>query len=413
MNDKIKALFSNCESCVTKPCQTGCPLNNDITEFIKSVKNNDIENAYKILINTTVLSSVCGRICPHARQCQGKCVKGVSYEAVHIGELETFVGDTALEKNWKIEVPENTKFDVAVVGSGPSGLTCAAFLRKMGIGVTIYEKHDYLGGLLMHGIPEFRLPKDIVKKVTDNIVNLGIKVEYNKELCNNISLEALIDKHDAVFLGIGANNANQMKIPGENLEGVYGGNNILEDGNTLDYEGKVVMISGAGNVAMDVSRSAIRKGAKKVVIVYRNSESEITADPKEVEEAKMDGVEFVFLTTISEVVGTNKVTGIKVLNNEIKEVDGKKKPTPIEGTEHIIDCDYVIMAIGSHPEDYVDNLDLEKNEKGRIKIDSFGRTSNEKVFAGGDIAGSNGTVAWAARAGRDAAYKIKEYLNNK
>ena len=411
MNDNIKKLFSNCESCVTKPCQTGCPLNNDITEFIRNIKNDNIKGAYDALSKTTVLSPLCGRICPHTRQCQGKCVKGVSYEAVHIGELETFVGDTALKNNWNMEVPKETKYNVAVVGAGPAGLTCAAFLRKNGIGVTIYEKHDYLGGLLMHGIPAFRLPKDIVKNVTDNIVSLGIDVKYNMELCKNITLEDLTAKHDAVFIGIGANNANQMKIPGENLEGVYGGNNILEAGNTLDYEGKTIMISGAGNVAMDVSRSAIKKGAKDVYIVYRSSEDDITADKKEVEEAKEDGVKFLFLKTITEVVGSAKVEGIKVMDNEFKEVDGKKKPTPKEGTEKIIPCDYVIMAIGSHPEDYVESINLDKNERGRILINKFGETSNEKVFSGGDIAGSNGTVAWAARAGRDAAYSIINYLN--
>lgn len=413
MNDKLEKLFSNCESCVTKPCQTGCPLNNDITEFIRNIKKDNIKGAYEVLSKTTVLSPLCGRICPHSRQCQGKCVKGVSYEAVHIGELETFVGDEALKNGWTIDVPKETKYNVAVVGSGPSGLTCAAFLRKMGIGVTLFEKHDYLGGLLMHGIPAFRLPKDIVKNVTDNIVNMGIKVEYNKELCKNLFLEDLEKEYDAIFLGIGANNANQMRIPGEELPGVYGGNNILEEGNNLDYEGKTIMISGAGNVAMDVSRSAIKKGAKEVVIVYRSSEDDITADPKEVEEAKEDGVKFIFLTTISEILGTDKVTGIKVLDNELKEEGGKLKPTPIEGTEHTINCDYVIMAIGSHPEDYVNDLKLDKNERGRIQIDKFGRTSNEKVFSGGDVAGSNGTVAWAARAGRDAAYAIKAYLESK
>lgn len=415
MNDNIKNLISNCESCVTKPCQTGCPLNNDITEFIRNIKNENYLKAYDVLSKTTVLSPICGRICPHFRQCQGKCVKGVSYEAVHIGELETFIGDMALKNEWKVEVPKETKYHVAVVGSGPAGLTCAAFLRKNGIGVTIYEKHDYLGGLLMHGIPEFRLPKKIVKKVTENIINLGIDVKYNKKLCKNLSLEELTTNYDAVFIGIGANDANKMRIPGEDLVGVYGGNNLLESGNNIDYTDKTVMISGAGNVAMDVSRSAILKGAKKVVVVYRGSSDDITADPKEVEDAKNEGVEFLFLSTISEIIGENgKVTGIKVLDNELKEnEEGQLKPVPKEGTDHIITCDYIIMAIGSRPESYVESLNLDKNERGRIVINNYGQTSNEKVFSGGDIAGSNGTVAWAARAGRNAAYAIKMYLDNK
>ena len=411
MIDKIIAFTSNCESCVTKPCQIGCPLNNDITGFIKKVKNNEYEEAYEILKKTTVLAPVCGRICPHFQQCQGKCVKGVSYDAVEIGKLETFVGDLALENNWKITAPKETRFKVAVVGAGPSGLTCAAFLRRNGIGVTLFEKHDYLGGLLVHGIPEFRLPKTTVKQVTDNIVDLGIEVQTGMELGKNLALEDLEKFYDAVFIGIGANLSNKMDIPGEDLNGVYGGNELLEFKNHPEYEGKTVIVSGGGNVAMDVSRTAIRNGAKKVIVVYRRSEKEMPADAKEIEEAKEDGVEFLFLTTITKVLGEGKVTGIEVLKNELVQKEGESRPSPvpIEGSEYTINCDYVMMAIGSHPEDYVESFDLEKN-KGRIQIDKDGRTNNPKIFSGGDIAGSKGTVAWASRAGRNAAYAIIEYL---
>ena len=414
MIEDILRYTSNCESCVTKPCQVGCPLNNDITGFIKQMKSENYEEAYNILKKTTVLAPVCGRICPHFQQCQGMCVKGVSYDAVEIGKLEVAVGDKALENEWKFDAPAETKYKVAVVGGGPSGLTCAAFLRRNGIGVDIYEKHDYLGGLLIHGIPAFRLPKDIVNKVTSNITDLGIDVKYNTELGKDITLKELEEKYDAVFIGIGANLSNKMNIPGEELQGVFGGNEVLEYDNHPDYNGKVVVVSGGGNVAMDVSRTAIRNGAKQVIVVYRRSESEMPADKKEIEEAKEDGVEFQFLATINKVVGDSHVTGIEIIDNELvqKEGDSRPSPVPIEGSNHLMDCDYVMMAIGSHSEDYVEEFDLEK-AKGRITIDKDGKTSNSKIFAGGDVAGCKGTVAWASRSGRNAAYAIIDYLKGK
>ena len=408
----IKEMVKNCESCVIKPCQIGCPLNNDITGFIKELKDDNYKGAFDILKETSVLMPICGRICPHFEQCQGKCVKGVSYEAVAIGKLESLVGDKALENDWKIEAPKETKYKVAVIGGGPSGLTCAAFLRRNGIGVTIYEKHEYLGGIMVHGIPDFRLPKDLVKKVTDNIVNMGIEVKYNQELGVDYKLDELRKEYDAVFIGIGANLSNKMDIPGEDIDGVFGGNELLEFDAHPDYRNKVVIVSGGGNVAMDVSRTAKRMGAKKVIVVYRRSEKEMPADKKEIEEAKGDGVEFLFLTTIIKVLGKSRVVGIEVLKNELKQKEGESRPSPvpIEGSNYTIDADYVMMAIGSHSEDYVNEFGLE-TEKGRIKIDKEGRTSLENVFAGGDVAGTKGTVAWASRAGRNAAYTIIDYLN--
>jgi NADPH-dependent glutamate synthase beta subunit-like oxidoreductase len=320
----------------------------------------------------------------------------------------------ALKNEWKIESPGETKYKVAVVGGGPSGLTCAAFLRRNGIGVDIYEKHDYLGGLLIHGIPAFRLPKDIVNKVTSNIVDLGINVKYNVELGEDITLKELEEQYDAVFLGIGANLSNKMNIPGEDLQGVFGGNEVLEFNNHPDYNGKVVVVSGGGNVAIDVSRTAIRNGAKNVIVVYRRSEAEMPADKKEIAEAKADGVEFQFLATINKVVGDSYVTGIEIIDNELVQKEGESRPSPvpIEGSNHFMDCDYVMMAIGSHAEDYVEEFDVAK-EKGKITIDKDGKTSNEKIFAGGDVAGCKGSVAWASRSGRNAAYAIIDYLNSK
>lgn len=408
---ELNELLTNCESCVIKPCQIGCPLNNDITGFIKELKNNNYKGAYDILSNTTVLMSLCGRICPHFQQCQGKCVKGVSFDAVEIGKLEAMVGDLALENGWTISSPADTKYHVAVIGGGPAGLTCAAFLRRNGINVTIYEKHDYLGGIMVHGIPEFRLPKSLVKKVTDNIVSLGIDVKYNQEFGKDYSLEDLKNNYDAIFIGVGANLSNKMDIPGEELTGVYGGNELLENKTHPDYKDKVVIVSGGGNVAMDVSRTAKRMGAKRVIVVYRRSENEMPADKKEIEEARKDGVEFLFLTTITKVLGTDKVEKIEVLKNELVQKEGEKRlsPVPIEGSNYEIEADYVMMAIGSHSDAFISKLNLEQ-EKGRITIDKDGRTSDPKVFSGGDIAGTKGTVAWASRAGRNAAYSILDYL---
>lgn len=406
----------NCESCVTKPCQIGCPLNNDITGFIKCIKEERYKDAYEILSKTTVLPALCGRICPHMSQCQGSCVKGVSYEPVEIGKLEALIGDLALQYGWKIKTPTKLRKKVAVIGGGPAGLTCAAFLRRNGIGVTIYEKYDYLGGIMVHGIPEFRLPKELVKKVTDEIVNLGIKVNYNTELGKNITLEELEKKYDAIFIGIGANISTKMNIPGEELNGVFGGNELLEHKTPIDYTDKTVIVSGGGNVAMDVCRTAKQKGAKKVYVVYRRSEKEMPAERKEVEEAKEEGIEFIFQNNILQILGTDKVTGIELIKTELVQKEGETRLSPvnIEGSNYTIDCDYVMMAVGSHPEEkVVAELNLELDKRGKILIDKNGTTSNEKVFSGGDVAGSRGTVAGASRAGRDAAYQIIEYLSNK
>lgn len=416
ISNSIIEKTKNCESCVTKPCQIGCPLNNDITGFIKCIKEEKYKEAYEILSKTTVLPALCGRICPHMSQCQGSCVKGVSYEPVEIGKLEAFIGDLALEYGWKIETPNQLRKKVAVIGGGPAGLTCAAFLRRNGIAVTLYEKYDYLGGIMVHGIPEFRLPKDLVKKVTDGIIDLGINVEYNKELGKNIYLEDLKKQYDAIFIGIGANISSKMNIPGEELNGVFGGNELLEHNIPIDYTDKTVIVSGGGNVAMDVCRTAKQKGAKKVYVVYRRSEKEMPAEKKEVEEAKEEGIEFIFQNNILQILGNDKVTGIELIKTELVQKEGETRLSPvnIEGSNYTIDCDYVMMAVGSHPEEeIVNNLNLELDKRGKIVISKNGETSNEKIFSGGDVAGSRGTVAGASRAGRDAAYQIISYLSDK
>lgn len=420
MNDfkKFQELADYCAHCVTKPCQVGCPLNNDITSFIALVKEEKIKEAYELLSKTTVLPSVCGRICPHEKQCQGMCVKKVSFHSVEIGKLEAFVGDMALKNHWKIETTDMTikKKKVAVVGAGPASLTCAAFLRRNGYSVTIFEKHEHLGGLMYHGIPEFRLPKKLLKEVIDEILDLGIEVRTKEFLGSTFTLNDLEKEYDAIFLGFGANVSAKMNISGEDLVGVYGGNELLELNNHPDYTNKVVVVSGSGNVAMDVSRTVKRLGAKKVYVVYRRSMKEAPAEKKEIEAAMDEGIEFLFQKNITKILGDKYVTGVELKSTKLEKVEGKPRlePVNIEGTENIMACDNVIMAVGAIPEkSVVSSLGLLLDKRGKIVIDENGRTSKENVFAGGDLAGVKGTVAFAARSGRNAADVIKEYLEKK
>ena len=358
---------------------------------------------------------ICGRVCPHLRQCEGACVKGISHEKVEIGALETFIGDLWLAKEWKLKAPRKTKHKVAVIGAGPSGLTAAAFLRMNGIKVTIYEKHNYLGGLLYNGIPEFRLPKKVVKKVTNNIIKLGIKVKYNQELGRNLDLKKLKKEYDVIYIAIGANESNKMNIPGEELKCVYGANELLESNKRLNYKGKTILINGAGNVAMDIARTIKRMGAKKVIVINRNEESKITAEEDEVLAAKKDKVEFLNSTNVVKIIGNRKITAVELAKTELKTIPGEDKPTivNIPNSNYIMKANYLIKAIGSHQTKIVDKLPLEKNKQGKILVDDKGKTSDKLIYAGGDVAGTKGTVAWASRAGRNAAYAIIEYLNNK
>ena len=415
--DDIKRSVGECLQCIKSPCQLGCPLNNDIRGFNKLAKEEKYKEAYQLLSETTVIPSICGRVCPKSKQCEGSCVKGriKDSHAVEIGKIEAFIGDMALKNNWTISSLPLKNKKVAVVGGGPSGLTCAAFLRRNGYDVTIYERHNYLGGLLYHGIPDFRLDKTLLGKVIDKILELGIDVKLNQSIGKNFSLGTLENEHDAVFLGFGANLSSKMNIPGEDLDGVYGGNELLETGNHPDYEGKVVVVSGCGNVAMDVARTIKRKNASKVYVIYRRSEKEAPAEENEIREAKEEGVEFLFQNNILGIYGDKKVEKIEVINTELvkKDDDDRLSPVNIEGTNYYLNCDYVVMAIGSHPEsNIVNSLGLELDKRGRILIDKEGHTSKEKVFAGGDVAGTISTVDFASRAGRDAAYAIMKYLES-
>lgn len=415
--NEIKQKSEYCLNCKTKPCsQKGCPLENDIPVFIEKIKQEKYEEAYKILSKNTVLTAICGRICPHEKQCQGSCVRGIKGEPVQIGNMEAFIGDKSILENWKLEKEADKNEKIAIVGGGPSGITAAAFLAKKGYKVTIYEKYDKLGGLLIHGIPEFRLPRDVIQNTINKILELGIDVKYNMELGKDFTIEELEREYDAILLSFGANISSKMNIEGEDIDGVYGGNELLEHNLHPDYMGKKVAVIGGGNTAVDVARTIKRKGAKSVTIIYRRARKQMPAENKEVEEAIQEGVEFLFQNNIVKIIPEeNKVSKIECIKTELVKQEGdREKPINIEGSNYIIDMDYVVMALGSEPEKLVlQNLGLELNKWGYIKIDEKNRTSREKVFASGDIAGEKKTVAWAARSGRNAAEKICEYLNKK
>ena len=413
---------SYCLGCKAKPCSTkGCPLNNDIPQFIENIKQSNYYEAYKTLCNTTVLPGICGRICPHMKQCQGSCVRGIKGNPVSIGELEAFVYDKAKEKGYTlrdsfedIKEKSNTVLNkkVAIIGGGPCGLTAAAYMAKEGIKVTIYERYNYLGGLLMYGIPEFRLSKDIVNKTIKDILDLGIEVQYNKELGKNLTISELEKEYDAIFLSFGGNVSTKMGVEGENLEGVYGGNELLEYNNHPDYKGKIVAVVGGGNVAMDCARTIKRMGAKEVKVIYRRAREQMPAEIKEIEDAINEGISFLYQNNIVRIIGTNKVEKVELIKTELKQKEGETRlvPVNIENSNYIIDVDYVVMALGSKPDNFVAELGIELDKWGNIKIDENYKTSNDKIYAGGDIAGVKKTVAWAAYSGREAAKKIIQNL---
>lgn len=424
---EIQEKINYCLNCKIKPCSNkGCPLGNDIPTFIKLAKEEKIEEAYEIISKTSVLPGICGRICPHMKQCEGSCVRGIKGNPVDIGAIESYIFDTAMEQGLslkkiynKYQNEENKEEretlkdkKVAIIGGGPAGLTCAAFLAKEGIKVTIYEKYDSVGGILVHGIPEFRLEKSIVEKSIKNILELGIKVEYKKELGKNLDLEELTQKYDAIFLSTGANKSAKMGVEGENLQGVYGGNELLEKDIHPEYKGKTVAVIGGGNVAMDCARTIQRKGAKDVFVIYRRAEAQMPAEQKEIEEAKKEGVKFLFQNNIAKIIGNEQVEQIELIKTKLIKKEGEKREVPvnIENSNYIIDVDYIVMALGGTVSDETLTLGLTLNKWGNILINEYYQTSNNKIFAGGDLAGTKGTVAWAAKSGREAAKNIKKFL---
>ena len=411
---EIEEIRSYCLNCKNSQCRIkGCPLGNCIPEFIHET---DSKKAYEILCNTTILPAICGRICPHEKQCEGSCIRGIKGEPVSIGAMEAYIGDLSIENNYElsVEVDERAKDKrVAVIGSGPAGLTCAAFLARKGVKVTIYEKNDKLGGLLTHGIPEFRLPREGVEKTIEKILDLGVETKLNQELGRDFEIEDLAQKYDAVFVAIGANIPAKMNVEGEGLEGVYGGNYLLEYNKHPNYTGKKVAIIGGGNVAMDSARTIKKLGASEVYVIYRRAEEQMPAEKKEIAAAKKEGIEFLFQTNIVKILGKEKVEKLECIKTELvkKEGENRLSPVNIEGSNFILNMDYVVMATGSKPENNIIEK-FERNEYGYIKIDENMQTSISKVFAGGDIVGQKATVAWASRSGRDAAEKILKIACN-
>ena len=420
MKDNIKQKAEYCLNCKNPQCRTGCPLGNNIPAFIQKVKEDNLEEAYKILCETTAIPAICGRICPHQKQCQGKCIRGIKSEPVSIGEIEAYVGDWALNNTNSLlncckDIQEKNK-KVAVIGGGPSGLTAAVFLRKNGYKVTIYEKQKDLGGILKRGIPEFRLSNEIVEKTIEQILALGIDVQCEKELGKNLYLVDLKKEYDAIYLSIGANIPRKMAIEGEELEGVYGGNSLLEKQNHPDYTNKKVAIIGGGNVAMDCARTIKRMGAEQVVVIYRRSEAEMPAESKEISDAKKEGVEFLFLNNIVKILGTNKVEKIECIKTELvqKEGETRKSPVNIENSNYILNMDYVVMAVGGEVDkDLIEKCNISTTTKKYVQVNENNQTSDEKVFAGGDVVGQNSTVAWAASDGKNVASKIIKFLEEK
>lgn len=421
-----------CLNCKHKPCVGGCPVKIHIPDFIAKVAEGKFEEAYQIIQKSSSLPAVCGRVCPQETQCEQKCVRGVKGEPVAIGRLERFVADWHNEHSCDLPVkaqPNGHK--VAVVGSGPAGLTCAGDLAKCGYDVTVFEALHLAGGVLVYGIPEFRLPKAIVQKEIDNLNALGVKVETNMVIGKVLSVDELMDEFafEAVFIGSGAGLPRFMNIPGENLKDVYSANEFLtrvnlmkaykEDARTPIAHAKKVAVVGGGNVAMDAARCAKRLGAEEVTIVYRRSEAELPARREEVEHAKEEGISFKLLTNPVRILeGENGfVGGMECVEMELGEPDasGRRSPVVKENSEFTMDVDCVIMAIGTSPNPLIKSTTkgLETQRWGGIIADENGQTSREGVFAGGDAVTGAATVILAMGAGKTAAEAIDEYIKNK
>lgn len=431
--DKEEAMCeaTRCINCKNAQCIKGCPVAINIPGFIEKVKEGDIAAAYQVISEASALPAVCGRVCPQESQCEGKCIRGIKGEPVSIGKLERFVADWARENNIKPEgAKEKKDKKVAVIGSGPSGLTCAGDLAKMGYDVTIFEALHEPGGVLVYGIPEFRLPKqDVVAKEIENVRALGVKIETNVVVGKSVTIDELLEEEgfEAVFIGSGAGLPKFMGIPGEQANGVFSANEYLtrsnlmkafdEESNTPIMRGKKVAVVGGGNVAMDAARTALRLGAE-VHIVYRRSEEELPARVEEVHHAKEEGIIFDLLTNPTEILADENgwVSGIKCVRMELGEPDasGRRRPVVIEGSEFLMEVDTVIMSLGTSPNPLISSTTkgLEVNKyKCIVAEETFGQTSKEGVYAGGDAVTGAATVILAMGAGKAAAKGIDAYLS--
>ena len=423
---------SRCINCKNAKCIQGCPVSINIPAFVKAVKEGKITEAADIIAESSALPAICGRVCPQETQCEGKCIRGIKGDPISIGKLERFVADYSREHGYVPKKPETTNGKkVAIIGSGPAGLTCAGDLAKLGYEVTIFEALHEPGGVLTYGIPEFRLPKDeVVQKEIDNVRKLGVKIECNVVIGKSVTIDQLMEEEgfEAVFIGSGAGLPKFMGIPGENAVGVFSANEFLTRNNLMkafrdDYDtpifrGTKVAVVGGGNVAMDAARTALRLGAE-VHIVYRRSEEELPARVEEVHHAKEEGVQFDLLTNPVEVLEEDGwVKGIKCVRMELGEPDasGRRRPVPVEGSEFVIDVDTVIMSLGTSPNPLISSTTegLEVNKwKCIVADEEHGKTSKEGVYAGGDAVTGAATVILAMEAGKAGAKGIHEYLSNK
>ena len=421
-----------CLNCKNKPCVSGCPVHIDIPSFVKEVAEGNFAGAYDVISESSSLPAVCGRVCPQETQCESKCVRGIKTEPVGIGRLERFVADWHnAQTDVEIKKPQPNGHKVAVIGSGPAGLTCAGDLAKKGYDVTVFEALHLAGGVLVYGIPEFRLPKSIVQKEVDTLKALGVKIETNMVIGRVISIDELMDDYgfESVFIGSGAGLPRFMGIPGENLCGVYSANEFLtrtnlmkaykDDPTTPIMHAKKVAIVGGGNVAMDAARCAKRLGAEEVYIVYRRSEEELPARKEEVEHAREEGIIFKLLNNPVEILGNEDefVTGMKCIRMELGEPDasGRRRPVEVEGSEFVLDVDAVVISIGTSPNPLIKSTTkgLDTQKWGGIIADENGLTSREGVYAGGDAVTGAATVILAMGAGKTAAAAIDEYIQNK
>ncbi|MBD5132068.1 MAG: NADPH-dependent glutamate synthase [Clostridiales bacterium] len=429
--EQAKNEAARCLNCKNKPCQSGCPVGIDIPAFIQKIKDGDYEGAYQVIAKSSSLAAVCGRVCPQETQCESKCVRGNNGEPVAIGRLERFVADYHNAHNLgKVDAVEPNGHKVAVVGSGPAGLSCAGELASRGYEVTVFEALHTAGGVLVYGIPEFRLPKKIVTGEIKNLKARGVKFELNTVIGKTLLVDELFeDGFDAVFIGSGAGLPNFMKIKGEDLKGVYSANEFLTrvnlmkaykaDSDTPIKHSKAVAVVGGGNVAMDATRSALRLGAERVVLVYRRSEAELPARKEEVEHAKEEGVEFMMLTAPVEVLGDEhrNVRALKCQKMELGEPDasGRRRPVPVPNSEFELEVDTVIAAIGTSPNPLIKNttegIDVQK--WGGIITDEHGKTTRDMVYAGGDAVTGAATVILAMGAGKDAAVQIDNAIKAK
>ncbi|MDD6657756.1 MAG: NADPH-dependent glutamate synthase [Lachnospiraceae bacterium] len=424
---------SRCINCKNAQCIKGCPVAINIPGFIEQVKNGDFEAAYQIISESSALPAICGRVCPQESQCEGKCIRGIKGDPISIGKLERFVADWARENNIKPQgAKELNGKKVAVIGSGPAGLTCAGDLAKLGYDVTIFEALHEPGGVLVYGIPEFRLPKeDVVKKEIENVKSLGVKIETNVVIGKSTTIDELLEEEgfDAVFIGSGAGLPKFMGIPGEQANGVFSANEYLtrsnlmkafkEDSDTPIMHAQKVAVVGGGNVAMDAARTALRLGAE-VHVVYRRSEEELPARKEEVHHAKEEGIIFDLLTNPVEILSDENgwVSGIKCIKMELGEPDasGRRRPVEVAGSEFVMDVDCVIMSLGTSPNPLISSTTkgLEINNRKCIVADEeCGKTTKDAVYAGGDAVTGAATVILAMGAGKAAAKGIHEYLSNK